>query len=192
MITALIVNRRKNYSIIPRSTPAPQRYRSPDGSSRSSEDTLVDPQDFDAAFDSDESSSLQPAKRTRTPSPYPEPIGRFSNNIHSRILQKFPFLVEMFYWTLNYVAYRVSKDTAASLHGRKGNAVVQLAQDHGIDILKFEHDSLFSFLFLLKETTVQRFFLDNHVGMMTIINQVYSMVHIPGTVAYVSIHSLLC
>ena len=108
------------------------------------------------------------------------------NHIHSRILQKFPFLVEIFYWILNYAAYRFSKAMASALWGFKGNAVTQLAQDHGISILAFEHESFFSFFFSIKEVIVQHYFLKNHLSAITVLNQVYSLVHIPGTVAYES------
>jgi len=89
----------------------------------------------------------------------------------------------MFYWILNYVAYRLSKQAAAAFHGQSGDAVVHLAQDHGISILNFEHDSAVSFFFAVKEIDVQRFFLEHHTGLMSVINQFYSLVHIPGTVA---------
>ena len=31
---------------------------------------------------------------------------QFKNNIQSRILQRFPFLIEMFYWIISYIFYR--------------------------------------------------------------------------------------
>lgn len=186
MIISLIVNRRRSYPIFSRGPGNAQPSPGPRQSSRSSEDTLVDPEEYEDALESDDSLLLQPVNdqpiRQSSLSPA-RSSGRFSNHIYSRILQKFPFLVEMFYWALNYAAYRLSKIGAASFHGRKGNAVVQLAQEHGIDVLNFEHESVFSFFFAIKEITVQQFFLKDDVGLMSVLNQFYSLVHIPGTVA---------
>ena len=107
--------------------------------------------------------------------------------IFNRILQKYPFLVEMFYWALNYVAYQLSKVVASVLYGHvKGHAVTELAQEHGISILNFEHNTIFSLFFAIKEVDVQRYFLENQLTFMTVLNQIYSLVHIPGTVAFIS------
>lgn len=197
MIAALIVSRRRNYSILRRSSAtALPRQRSPDGASRSSEETLVDPDIYEEASDSDDAMLLHPIsnfpKRTSSANralsfPDTDPPGQYTHLIHSRILQKFPFLIEMFYWGLNYLAYLFSKEGAVKLHNLNGKVNVQLAEDHGIGILNFEHQSMFSFLFFIPEVDVQRFFLKDHVGTMTILNQIYSLVHIPGTVACVSL-----
>jgi len=111
---------------------------------------------------------------------------RFANNIHSRILQKFPFLVEMFYWALNYVAYSMTKKVAAQMFAsRGGKEVAALAQSHAIDILTLEHDTILSVFFPITEVAVQGFFLQ-HQSILSILNQLYSLVHIPGTVAFLS------
>lgn len=107
---------------------------------------------------------------------------RFSGNIHSRIVQKFPFLVEMFYWVLNYAFYSSTKALAQAF-SPAGTDVVQLAQDHGIGILDLEHRSIFRGLFPIEEADFQKFFLAGHPGWMTFFNRIYSLVHIPGTVA---------
>ncbi|KAL4938152.1 hypothetical protein BDV06DRAFT_201545 [Aspergillus oleicola] len=110
---------------------------------------------------------------------------RFAKHIHSRIVQKFPFLVEMFYWVLNYAFYSCTKAVSQSL-SPAGVDVVQLAQDHGISILDLEHRSIFSIFFPFEESDFQSFFLMNHPGWMTFFNRIYSLVHIPGTVAFLS------
>lgn len=109
-------------------------------------------------------------------------------NFPSRMLQKFPFLVEMFYWALNYVAYALTKRIGAALYSRygDGNAVAELAQNHGIDILIFEQYTPFQMFFPITEVGFQQFFLSGHSGWMTFFNQIYSLVHIPGTIAYVT------
>ena len=182
MITALVVNRRKSYNILS-SSPGQSQRGSPRQSQRSSEDTLVDKDEYssdsDDSIDASKTGLLSPESRRTSQPPYVIAI-------FNRILQKYPFLVEMFYWALNYVAYQLSKLTASVLYGHvKGNAVTELAQRHGISILHFEHESFFSLFFPIKEVSVQQFFLQNHLGAMTVLNQVYSLVHIPGTVAYV-------
>lgn len=190
MLISLYVNRRKNYSILSREPDHPPRGYSPGRSARSStDDTLVDPDEYADDSESDDSVLLQPVEahpKRHSSLPPAWAGGRFRNNIHSRILQKFPFLIEMFYWTLNYIAYRMSKIGAAAFHGRKGDAVVQLAQDHGVAILEWEHHSIFSFFFAIKEIDVQQFFLKDHINLMSVLNQFYSLVHIPGTVAFIS------
>ncbi|KAI7282991.1 hypothetical protein KC345_g3175 [Hortaea werneckii] len=183
MLGSLLINRRRNYSIWP----------SKDERSDASKNLLGSWRDDEYDSDSDIS-------RSRSPSPFggksdyrvfgipieaPE-SPRFANNLHSRILQKYPFLIEMFYWGLNYVAYAMTKKTAATLYGRQGHQVTALAQQHGIDILNLEHDSMFSFFFPLSEQTLQAYILKNHQGLMTFFNQIYSLVHIPGTVAFLS------
>lgn len=171
MIASLYFNRRIYSS-------SHRDYRSDhQRTSEDSGDTLLDKEQEDD--NAPESSNH--ASRWQRPKPYA--IVAFN-----RILQKFPFLVEMFYWILNYVAYRLSKSGAAVLWGKaKGDAVAQLAQDHGIRLLEIEQESFLKPVFFVSEVNVQRFLLQNHTGVMTILNQIYSLVHIPGTVAYVSI-----
>lgn len=175
MVATVIVTRRRN--------PNPLAH-SPTSSPRRSEDGLLQDKD-DYTSDSDNSSQLSrarsqsPSLKTWTRRPYPI-------TLFNRILAKFPFLVELFYWILNYTGYRMSKVAAASMHAQKGGkAVVELAQQHGISILNFEHDSPFKAFFSPSEVHVQRFLMDNHPSIMTILNQIYSLVHIPGTVLYV-------
>lgn len=92
----------------------------------------------------------------------------------------------MFYWALNYVAYSLTKKTAGIIYGRGGHHVTALAQENGINILNLEHHSVLSIFFPLEEAKVQQFFLQNHKPIMTFFNQIYSLVHIPGTVAFLS------
>jgi hypothetical protein len=104
--------------------------------------------------------------------------------LHSRILQKFPFLIEMFYWALNYAVYTMTKKIAAHMYALQGShEVTELAQKHALDILWFEHDSFFRIFFPFTEVGVQKYFLENHQNILSAFNQLYSLVHIPGTVA---------
>lgn len=172
MITTVIVTRRKTVNVL---------ARTPAGSPRRSEDGLLD-KEGDAS-DSDVSSQLS---SVRSQSPGFKTLSRrppYAIALFNRVLSKFPFPVELFYWILNYAAYQFSEAAAASLHSRrKGSAVVELAQNHGISILNFEHDSAFKGFFSPTEVEVQHFLMENHQSVMTVLNQVYSLVHIPGTV----------
>jgi len=108
---------------------------------------------------------------------------RFAGHWHSRVLQKFPFLVEMFYWALNFVFYVVTKAIAARWFAGD-DGLWDKAQSHGVAILELEHSSWLSFLFPIHEADFQRFFL-GHRCILTFLNRIYSLVHIPGTVTYV-------
>ncbi|KAK5120645.1 hypothetical protein LTR85_006003 [Meristemomyces frigidus] len=181
MVGSLIINRRRSYSIT-----RPRKSR------EASSENLLGWRDPD--YDSEESSL-----RSRSPSPMPQeqqhvcgiPVespdsNRFANHFHSRILQKYPFLIEMFYWALNYVAYAMTKKMAGVIYGRGGHHVTALAQENGIAILNLEHDSILKIFFPIGEAQLQQFFLNHHKPIMTFFNQIYSLVHIPGTVAFLS------
>jgi len=192
MISSLIINRYRNFSILNR-----QRQRSHStpllDDDSDAEDSLInkfqpEPETTTTSSrleDSNGASNIntKPKERScfgrtiRTPNTY-----RFRNNYHSRVLQKFPFLIEMFYWVLNYSAYSITKGFAESFYAGKGNGVVELAQSHGIGILSLEHDSIARFLFPFREVDIQAFFLGGHPSAMTVLNRAYSLVHIPGTV----------
>lgn len=184
MIVAIVVNRRRNYSIWGRShsrTSYINEAHSPDPLLANRDD---DEQSTSSSYLYLDSKHAGKRRSCLGLALYTPNSSRFADNLHSRILQKFPFIVEMFYWALNYVAYRFTKDVATMLyHG--GNEVTQLAQDHGINILDFEHHSIVSPLFL-EEASVQKFFIDNHQSILTFLNRIYSLVHIPGTVAFLS------
>ncbi|RMZ85404.1 hypothetical protein DV737_g717, partial [Chaetothyriales sp. CBS 132003] len=110
---------------------------------------------------------------------------RFARNIHSRLLAKFPFLIEMFYWALNFLSYTVTKIVAADLLSRGGN-VWDLAQEHALQVLGVEHNSPFSAFFPISENEFQAWFLNGHPDLITFLNRIYSLVHIPGTVTFLS------
>ncbi|KAK3703691.1 hypothetical protein LTR37_014269 [Vermiconidia calcicola] len=176
MVASVIVNRRKSYSIFPSSTTS---------SRRNSADGLVDKDEYLSDSDDSLQSFRVRSRDLEGTTPHARPF--YAIAVFNRILQKFPFLVEMFYWALNYVAYRLSKMAAASLHGHvKGDAVRDIAREHGESLLHLEHETPLALFFFVKEISVQQFFLINHLGLMSIMNQIYSLVHIPGTVAFIS------
>ncbi|KAH7131688.1 PAP2 superfamily-domain-containing protein [Dactylonectria estremocensis] len=109
---------------------------------------------------------------------------RYANYWHSRFIQKFPFLVEMFYWAVNLLAYVGVKSFSELIFATDG--VWQTAENHGKAVLWFEHEGPFRFLFPLQEITVQRFFRLGHQTMLTILNRSYSLIHIPVTVSFLA------
>ena len=105
---------------------------------------------------------------------------RYADYYHSRVLQKFPFLIEMFYWILTYAFYRITKTASQNLFSESG--IWDVAQDHGLAVLATEQLSWLSFFFPLREVNVQRWFMNGHQTSLTVLNKAYALIHIPGTV----------
>ncbi|KAK3065838.1 hypothetical protein LTR53_017978, partial [Teratosphaeriaceae sp. CCFEE 6253] len=186
MCASLYFNRRRGYPIFP------SRKRRRTLERISSSDSLLDgapgsvPHSRRGSFTDSLFASKAPRFCGLIPVPPAEATERCADYPHRRLLQKFPFLVEMFYWALNYVAYSLTKKVAAAFYDQGGHAVTALAQDHGIAILTLEHNTWLSVFFPFEEVAVQSFFLNEHQSIMTFFNQIYSLVHIPGTVAFLS------
>ena len=104
---------------------------------------------------------------------------RFAGHIHSRILQRFPFLIEMFYWIITYLFYRMTKVISQRIFTEE---IWQIAEDHGLQILEFEEFGPLKSAFLWREHHVQGTFMGAHQTTLTILNRVYALIHIPGTV----------
>ncbi|KAL1893032.1 hypothetical protein Sste5346_006713 [Sporothrix stenoceras] len=115
----------------------------------------------------------------------------FMDNFHSRILAKFPFLVEMFYWAVSFFFYRLTGVMAQMYYGGT-QGLWDAAQEHGVRLLEFE-----SRLFGLDravgqdrwaEHRIQQWYLTGADGgdfrglWLTILDRGYSLIHIPGTV----------
>jgi hypothetical protein len=113
---------------------------------------------------------------------YTPNTSRFAAHYHSRILQKFPFLVEMFYWIINYAFYRCTSVASNALFSA---TIWDVAQGHGLAVLEFEQFSWLSFLWPVHETEVQQWFMHGHQTFLTVLNRSYALIHIPGTVGYV-------
>lgn len=105
---------------------------------------------------------------------------RFSKHLHSRILQKFPFLMEMFYWIITYLFYRLTKVVSQEIFSKTG--IWEVAQDHGLAVLEFEQFGWLSFLFPVTEHGFQQWFMQDHQTALTVLNRAYALIHIPGTV----------
>ncbi|KAF2164453.1 hypothetical protein M409DRAFT_25330 [Zasmidium cellare ATCC 36951] len=108
---------------------------------------------------------------------------RFRQNPHSRLFQKFPFLVEMLYWLLNYLFYRMTAVLSNKVFTVVG--IWQAAQNHALSILSVEHLSWLNFLFPLREVNLQQWFMHGHQDLLTFLDRLYSLIHIPGSMAFV-------
>ncbi|ROW17854.1 hypothetical protein VPNG_00808 [Cytospora leucostoma] len=122
---------------------------------------------------------------------------RFARHIHSRILQKFPFLVEMFYWVLQFFFYRFTASLAALRYGGD-NQMWDVGQNHGIALLELEAH-MFGKASLTgtqrwTEWNIQQWFLagaranDWRGVFLTVLNRSYALIHIPGTVGFLAFY----
>lgn len=108
---------------------------------------------------------------------------RFADNIHSRILMKFPFLIEMFYWIITYIFYRLTKIVSTEIFSKIG--IWDVALENGVRLLEIEQESWLRIFFPLEEHDVQAWFMNGHQTLLTVLNRFYALVHIPGTVGLV-------
>ena len=179
----MILTRRRGYKIF-------------NGSRRGYHNSLLDSPD--AGYSSDNLSwhgllKEEDENEHTTPCKYPSKIrkcggitirtpnsSRFAKYYHSRMLQKFPFLIEMFYWIITFGFYRLTKIVSQDIFAETG--IWEVSQGHGLDILRLEHHSRLSFLFPITEYSVQQWFMSEHQTALTILNRFYALLHIPGTV----------
>lgn len=182
MLTATYINRRRGYRV------------GKGGEGLLGKNKLYDSEDLDSIDESDlPSLSTSDLLLTATTAAHPPKerscmgvsfrtpnSSRYAHHWHSRFLQKFPFLVEFFYWGLNYLFYICAKPLAEAIFRDEG--FWQTAENHGIAVLTLEHDSAFGFLFPLREIDVQQFFMTGHQSALTFLNRMYSLIHIPATV----------
>ncbi|KAJ9658529.1 hypothetical protein H2201_007736 [Coniosporium apollinis] len=107
----------------------------------------------------------------------------FQDRLLSRLLQRFPFLVEAWYWALIYWVSPLTPSAGTTL-GRAFTAVtlvkgtVEVARQHALQLIHLEQS-----LHLFHELPIQRFFLA-HPTLLTWINRIYSYIHIPGTILF--------
>ncbi|KAK2740387.1 hypothetical protein FQN57_006127 [Myotisia sp. PD_48] len=99
----------------------------------------------------------------------------FRNRLLSRLLHKFPFLLECWYWALVYWTYQLGRAfTAYTLK----DGTIDVARQHAHQIIRLEQR-----LHIFWERDIQDFFI-GLPGLMVWINRLYSFVHIPGTIAF--------
>lgn len=187
LVISMFLTRRKDYKIFDRRRDYNLLDEDPEtNSARSSDDLLA--RDYmithhgsDQSFDSLCSTTKNPPKKRNClgVTVYTPNTSRFSNHFHSRILQKFPFLMEMFYWIITFAFYRISKISSNALFP---DTIWDVAKEHALSILEFEEFSVLSLLWPVAEVDVQRWFLNGHQTMLTVLNRSYALIHIPGTV----------
>ncbi|PVI05327.1 hypothetical protein DM02DRAFT_715688 [Periconia macrospinosa] len=100
---------------------------------------------------------------------------RFENYFLSRLLKKFPFLVEAWYWALIYWVYQLGRAfSAVTLK----DSTVDVARLHALQIIHLEQR-----LHIFLELPIQQWFLQ-HPFLMHWTNRIYSFIHIPGTILF--------
>ncbi|KAI0486684.1 integral membrane protein [Xylaria cf. heliscus] len=189
LLTAMYVTRRKNYSIFHRSSDESARSLLSPESQRSSGSDWERPEDL---------ATLHPPKTrrifgrwtVRTPN-----SSRFARHLHSRILQKFPFLVEMFYWAIALVVYRGTILITSHWYGGS-QGLWDIAQGHGTSILELEARitgmSSITNNTRFVEWRIQQWFLtgaalgDWRGTALAFLNRAYALIHIPGTAAFIA------
>jgi hypothetical protein len=187
LIGSMITTRRRGYKLFVKRRGQTGILDDDPDSARSSDDLLS--RDYMIGNDSDSFDSMSgmknaPKRRSCCgTSIYTPNTARFADHFHSRIMQKFPFLMEMFYWIITYGFYRCTSLSAQAIFSKTG--IWDVAQDHGLAILEFEQFSWLSFLWPVHENEVQQWFMHGHQTFLTVLNRSYALIHIPGTVGYV-------
>ncbi|KAM5345000.1 hypothetical protein ACJ41O_010862 [Fusarium nematophilum] len=99
----------------------------------------------------------------------------FKDRLLSRVLQKFPFLAEAWYWFLIYFVYQIGRAiTALTLV----EGTVNVARKHALQLIHLEQR-----LHIFWEVGFQKWFLD-HPTILHWVNRLYSFIHIPGTIFF--------
>jgi len=100
---------------------------------------------------------------------------RFKGYVLSRLLERFPFLVECWYWALIYWVYQLGR-AATAVWIVEGT--VHVARKHALEVIAAEER-----LHIFWELSIQKFFMQNQFIMIWI-KRTYSFIHIPGSIAF--------
>ncbi|KAI0200677.1 integral membrane protein [Astrocystis sublimbata] len=189
LVIAMYMTRRKNYSVFSRTSDDSARSLLSPESQRSSGSDWERPADL-AALHPPKTRRILGRWTIRTPN-----SSRFARHFHSRILQKFPFLIEMFYWAIALILYRGTILITSHWYGGS-QGLWDIAQGHGTSILDFEarlsgtaniaNNTRFA------EWRIQQWFLagaevgDWRGSALAFLNRVYALIHIPGTAAFIA------
>ncbi|KAK5993700.1 hypothetical protein PT974_07136 [Cladobotryum mycophilum] len=99
----------------------------------------------------------------------------FKDRFLSRVLQKFPFLTEAWYWALIYWVYQLGRAfTAVTIV----EGTVHVARKHALQLIHIEQQ-----LHIFWEVPFQQWFLARP-NLLHWINRIYSFIHIPGTIFF--------
>lgn len=99
----------------------------------------------------------------------------FKGRLLSRLLRKFPFLVECWYWALIYWVYQLGRAASAVM---LVESTVDVARKHALQLIWLEER-----LHVFWELPIQKAFMA-HPLLMHWTNRIYSFIHIPGTIAF--------
>ncbi|KAK2608403.1 hypothetical protein QQS21_003089 [Conoideocrella luteorostrata] len=99
----------------------------------------------------------------------------FKDRFLSRVLRKYPFLVEAWYWALIYWVYQLGRAFSALTLVQ---GTVNVARRHALEVIHVEQR-----LHIFWEVPIQKFFLQRPTLLLWI-NRVYSFIHIPGTIFF--------
>jgi len=100
---------------------------------------------------------------------------QFKDRRFSRIVKKYPFLQEVWYWVLIYWVYQLGRAfTAVTLV----SSTVDVARHHALQLIHIEES-----LHIFWELPIQHFFLQRPFALLWI-NRLYSFIHIPGTILF--------
>lgn len=182
LVGSMVLTRRRNFQVFGKQNESYyQSILDESNSVTSADDLLASNSDDDVDSELAFSTVKHPPNRRRCCglAVYTPSTSQFSNHLHSRILQKFPFLIEMFYWIITYLFYRMTKILSQKIFSE---SIWKISEDHGLAVLQFEQFSWLSFLFPVKEHDVQQWFMHGHQTALTILNRAYALIHIPGTV----------
>ena len=187
LVASMILTRRKGFRIFDRRRTGSNLLDDAPDSARSSDDLhwagyMITNDPTDEHSVESMSTTRYPPKKRRCcgVNIYTPNTSRFADYYHSRLLQKFPFLIEMFYWFILYAFYRCTSSLSQATFSK--TRIWDVAQDHGLAILQFEQFSLLSFLWPIEELEVQRWFMHGHQTFLTFLNRSYALIHIPVTV----------
>ncbi|EXJ84882.1 hypothetical protein A1O3_05557 [Capronia epimyces CBS 606.96] len=99
----------------------------------------------------------------------------FQTRILSRVLVRFPFIMEIIYWALIYGVYQFGRGQLAI---RFVDQSIDSACRHALAVIRLEQR-----LHIFWELSIQQFFL-RHPPWMWWINRIYSFVHLPATITF--------
>lgn len=185
LIGSMFITRKRGYKLFGKRKAEYGLLDTEDDSARSSDDLISRERmlsNDDIWSDNSISTMKNPPKKRNCCGAvlYTPNTSRFAGHLHSKIMQKFPFLMEMFYWIITYAFYRSTAILAQAIFSKTG--IWEVAQGHGLAVLEFEQFSWLSFLWPVKETEVQQWFMHGHQTFLTVLNRSYALIHIPGTV----------
>lgn len=101
----------------------------------------------------------------------------YEDRLLSRVLRRYPFLAECWYWALIYWVYQLGRAlTAVTLQ----QDTVDVARRHALQLISVEQR-----LGMFIEPAVQRYFLQ-FPNLMKWINWLYSFIHIPGSIFFLA------